>query len=103
MVRQQTAIPSVGLLVASVGRTCKGRGDCGQKLKQIVDCSSSRGVAAELLAKAHENERLQGGVDSASHVALLGQRILCVIATRFAPAGWPGGPTACGQASAQAS
>jgi hypothetical protein len=40
---------------------------------------------------------LQGGVPAALHcVALLGKRILCAVATRFAPVGWPGGPTLCG-------
>jgi len=82
--------------VAAALKRVNGQGscECCKKLKKIVDCSSSGRVSAELLAQSDEDERLQGGVPAALHfVALLGQRILCAIATRFAACGRPGGPT----------
>jgi hypothetical protein len=52
-------------------------GHAGQQFQEIVDCSSSGGIAAEFLAQADEHKRVQCGIPAALHFeALLGQRIL---------------------------
>lgn len=73
--------------------TKKTRGCRNSGVNALGDRSSKFRVTAELLAQADEEQAADDCVEVLLHVALRGQRILCVKCHPFCAVGWPGGPT----------